>query len=180
MPLTITGSDPLKTVNEILVEAARLSNEDLFDLHAGVKRLVHQVRSFDLTPHGKRHWLTPLDEMEFHQLRRRSIAIKESSGYWLATCHRDGTSERLTLPQAYIVLREKCGQGRPWLDDYKQAYAFPFEMRITHCGRDFPYLFEFSTYKGSFEQSFARSATAEKIHRKTERNVVTTDKQGPG
>ena len=97
-----------------------------------------QSESTWLTPRGKRYRLIPLDEMEYRDLRKNSIAIKECWVPWLA---RGDSRECLNLAQAYVVLRKRCGNGMTWLDTYKEAFLFPFEMIIAHNGQDVSYLF---------------------------------------
>jgi hypothetical protein len=147
----------MNTLDELLDEAAQLDKDALVLLLEGVKRLLRSARAFDLTPRGKRYRLIPLDEMECCDLRKNSIAIKECWVPWLA-----GPESRqcLNLAQAYVVLRKRCGKGMSWLDTYKEAYSFPFEMIVAHDGHDVSYLFVVATYKSSLEMRFRKVVPA--------------------
>jgi hypothetical protein len=147
----------MNTLDELLDEAAQLDKDALVLLLEGVKRLLRIARAFDLTPRGRRYRLIPLDEMEYCDLRKNSIAIKECWVPWLA---RTGSRERLNLAQAYVVLRKQCGKGMTGLDTYKEAYSFPFEMIVAHDGHDVSYLFVVATYKSSLEMRFRKAVPA--------------------
>ena len=147
----------MNTLDELLDEAAQLDKDALLLLLEGVRRLLRNARAFDLTPRGKRYRLIPLDEVEYFDLRKNSIAIKECWVPWLST--RD-SRECLNLAQAYVVLRERYGKGMTWLDTDKEAYSFPFELIIAHNGHDVSYLLVVATYKSSLEMRFRKVVSA--------------------
>lgn len=106
----------MNTLDELLDEAARLDKDALVLLLEGVKRLLRNSGAFDLTPRGKRYRLIPFDEMEYCDLRKNSIAIKERWIPWQAS---GDSRDRLNLAQAYFVLRRRCAAlpDTSWLDD---------------------------------------------------------------
>ena len=147
----------MNTLDELLEEAAQLDKGALTLLLEGVKRLLRNAGAFDLTPRGKRYRLIPLDEMEYSDLRKKSIAIKECWVPWLA---RGDSRDSLNLAQAYVVLRKRCGNEMSWLDTFKEAFSFPFEMIIAHNGHDVSYLLVVAACKGSLEMRFRKVVPA--------------------
>jgi hypothetical protein len=147
----------MNTLDKLLDEAAELEKDALVLLLEGVKRLLRNARAFDLAPRGKRYRLIPLGEMEYYDLRKKSIAIKECWVPWLA---KGDSGECLNLAQAYVVLRKGGGNEMSWLDTYKEAYSFPFEMIIAHNGKDVSYLLVVATYKSSLEIRFRKVVPA--------------------
>ncbi len=147
----------MNTLDELLGKAAQLERDALVMLLEGVRRLLRNARAFDLTPNGERYRLIPLDEMEYFDLRKNSIAIKDRWVPWLA---RRDSKECLNLAQAYVVLRQRYGNEMTWLDTYKDAYSFPFEMIIAHDGHAVSYLLVIATYKSSLEIRFRKVVSA--------------------
>jgi hypothetical protein len=142
----------MPTVANLVAAAKRLSPEELTQLLREIERLEKLSRAIIISRQGVTYLLVRLNDAEYGELHRRSLAIKEDFlfeiGFFDSLRQR---GEYLDFARLYATLRELTGESSRLLDPYKGAFAFPFALDVIKGNREWPYLFNVRNYKGSLE-----------------------------
>jgi hypothetical protein len=140
----------MPTVREILAAAAQLSPDDLRELRREIDRLDRATPAICLSADRVTCRLTRLDDGEFANLLRRSLAIDEDYGFevcfWLALAAR---GDALNFAQVYLALREIAGESGWYFDHWKGSFSFPFALEVRRAERSFSYLLEIRNQRDS-------------------------------
>jgi hypothetical protein len=140
----------MPTVSEVLAKVAQLSREELRELRREIDLLDRPSWTLRPSTAGPECRLTRLDDGEFIDLLRRSLAIEED--YWFhirlyLDLERQG--ERLNFAEVYLTLRELTGESGTYLDPWKCSFSFPFALEVRRGERSHKYLLEVRNQRDS-------------------------------
>jgi hypothetical protein len=132
--------------------ASHLQPPQLRKLRQKTEQLEKEASALYLDPEGARYRLVHLNDVEFMELRRLSLAIQEDSRFMLDfllswSC-RNGA---LTVGKVYAALCHLTGPTGKSFDNYKGSFSFPFSLDVLQEGRSLPYLFEVRDFRGGLE-----------------------------
>ncbi len=152
----------MPTVDEILAVAARLDPDQLRDLKQGIVRLERQARSLVLTAAGQAYRLARLDDFEFRELWRRSIAIEEDLGFSLQFfLYLRSRGEEMNFAEIHAALAHLSGDSGTTFDDYKGSFSFPFALQFDKAGQEQAYLLEVRNCRDSLYFPFRKLVAAD-------------------
>jgi hypothetical protein len=140
----------MKTVDEILSASESLSAADLGRLRVAIERSEKNARAIVLKT--KRNLIFRLyrqTDMEWWNARKHSLAIAEDYGFYIQMHLWHRSEEELNFAQLYLTLRHLSGESNRFLDDYKQAFSFPFAMEVIKAKKTYAYLLDVNNCRDS-------------------------------
>lgn len=109
-----------------------------------------QDKVINIEFNGKHYRLFRLDDSQYYELWKNSLAIADDYGFYLNLYFylRDKSSS-LNLAQVYVALEKLCGSSGKFFDDWKGSFSFPFFLEVSKAGQKFDYLLDIYDHRGS-------------------------------
>lgn len=135
----------MRTFDELLSAAGRLSPMDLSRLRSEIERLDKLANAIVLETHkGITFRLCRLTDGEYIEALDRSLAIQDDYSFYLELDLRSWQQpeEELNLAEVYLTLKHLAGESSRRLDDYKSAFSFPFALDVMKGNDTFAYVLD--------------------------------------
>ncbi len=133
----------MEGVEEMLLAAGKLSNSELARFRSEFEKLERRRNALTFDHEGIFFQVNRIPDETNYLYLHQSIAIKEESLFWLYPHFpfREDP-ERLTQPEQFLALRNLFGESSRQLDDYKQAFSFPFRIEVRKGDTESLYLLD--------------------------------------
>ncbi len=154
----------MPSVSKLAAAAAQLSRPELRELRRQIDRLEKRTQAIMLKPRrGPRCRLVRLEDAEFMDLHRRSLAIDHHCGLdlWWHFCWQRPDRKTLNRAELYLTLKNWIGESGRCYDDWKCSFSFPFSLDVLREGHELPYLLEIRNERTSLEFSIRKVVAAD-------------------